>query len=135
MKADIIRDSKGLVVAAWVNKVPSPMILEAKAMMDGLKLARSCNLQKIQIKGDTKIIMDTIRKNNLGPSYLYMLIKDIRDMSRHFIDCSFEWTPREGSQTTIILFSFNEFLDCHRQWFYSWPDCIKDVLFLDFSRQ
>lgn len=81
----IIRDFIVSVVAVGVNKVPfisNPMILEAKVMMDELNLATSCNFQKVQIERDAKIILDVISKDNLDPSYLQMLIKYIRDMSR-----------------------------------------------------
>lgn len=113
----IIIDFKGSVVSR-VNKVPyisNPVILEAKDMLDGLKLAKSYNLQKIQIEGNANIIVDSISKNNLGPLYLQMLIKDIRDMSRKFIVCSFPWTPREGNQAAHILASFGKSLDYNKQ--------------------
>lgn len=60
--------------------------------------------------------------------------KNIYKLIKNIFEC-FEWTPRKKNMAAHSLVNFGKSLDCNRQWFNSWPDCINDVLTLDSIRQ
>lgn len=70
----------GACIAAAIKKYPilnNSLHLEAIAIIEGIKLASEKAIRNIIVEGDSKAVFDTIICNNIGPSHLQFLIKDI----------------------------------------------------------
>ncbi|PRQ39203.1 putative ribonuclease H-like domain-containing protein [Rosa chinensis] len=95
----VIRDHSGFPIVAGSRKIgfSSVPVAECSALKDGLLQALHSNLSKISVEGDSKLVIDCIKKIHAPPWRLRPLIRDIQIISSFFEDISFSHVPREAN--------------------------------------
>lgn len=101
----IIRDIDGCPIVACAKKATSFHVptTEAIALREGLCLARQRNFSKIQVEGDSKLIIDCVLNKCSVPWRLKVLVKDIQLLASHFQNIQFTHILREANFTADAI--------------------------------
>lgn len=83
----IIRDDMGnpLLVGAKKSHSLSVPVTEALALREGLSTAFQRGIKKIQVEGDSKLVIDCIRGSTFIPWRLKYLVADIKELAESLI--------------------------------------------------
>ncbi|KAL5789464.1 hypothetical protein ACOSQ2_004352 [Xanthoceras sorbifolium] len=136
----VIRNSECLVMAAsaqCVAGVSSPQIVEAMAILQGLKLANDNSLLPVVLDSDA-VSMGSLIVLNTTPCFQIGLVHhDILDILAGMSNCYVTFALRKTSKVSHQLAKIGLFLnsdclwieDCHSSiWSLGWADCPSGVL-------
>ncbi|XP_021716702.1 uncharacterized protein LOC110684567 isoform X2 [Chenopodium quinoa] len=79
---DVLRDDQGAVCVCIVSQSPDnwePNIAEARAVLEGMKLAKSYGVQYLIVESDCLAIIQALRDRVSGSGYLHLIVDDILD--------------------------------------------------------
>ena len=101
----VIRDQQSHPIFAGSKRVPTDHVptSEALALREGLYFALRRNICKIQVEGDSKLIIDCVLKNCSVPWRLKTLVKDIRWLASQFQEIQFSHILREANFTADAI--------------------------------
>ena len=97
----IIRNDKGLVMAAFSQPIPLPTsveTVEVLAARSAVCLARDLNLGQVIFEGDAEVIIKAINSGGFSSSSFGHIIRDIKLLSSAFNKVSFSHTRRLGNR-------------------------------------
>ena len=96
----IIRDWEGQLVSVCHKKLGKqrPLTAEALALKVGIQHARQLNIDKIQIEGDSKIIIDHLNRKTKCPWEIEMILSDVQILLSTMKEVSFFHVPRMGNR-------------------------------------
>lgn len=83
----VIRNDKGLVMAAFTQIIPLPTSIETVEVLaarSALVLALELSLNQVQLEGDSEIIFKALSKGGMDSSSYGHIIKDINHLSSAF---------------------------------------------------
>lgn len=115
----IIRDSLGAVIQAVSGRFHHILNIEhaeMKAILEGLKLARSLQLPKVIIYSDSALAVDRIRSTEEDLSFLSPIASQCRQESSFFVDVKFAFVRRQGNHPAHILAQLGLSLDTTCNW-------------------
>ncbi|XP_024200511.1 uncharacterized protein LOC112203832 [Rosa chinensis] len=129
----IIRDSNGRPILAGTRKlgVTSVPIAEGSALKDGLLQALRHNITKIQVEGDSLLIINCINKVCATPWRIRSLIADITCLVAKFEAASFSHVFREANFVADLITSMGHDLSNPKIWINSIPTVASTALLLD----
>ncbi|XP_024190369.1 uncharacterized protein LOC112194352 [Rosa chinensis] len=129
----IIRDSNGRPILAGARKlgVTSVPIAEGSALKDGLLQALRYNITKIQVEGDSLLIINCINKVCATPWRIRSLIADIICLVAKFEAVSFSHVFREANFVADLITSMGHDLSNPKIWFNSISSVASTALLLD----
>ena len=96
----VIRDERGLLVAAMTDKVPLPYsasAVEVLAAIKALRFAGDIGLESFILEGDSKFTIDALAGDNLELAEFGNLIEEAKWLSSQFSDVSFSHVKRQGN--------------------------------------
>jgi len=114
----VIRDEHGDLVAAYAGGLGkhSNNIVEAMALLWGLKVVISLGISHLHIQGDSKIILDAITGLSTCGWKLSDIISDIQTILHGIPNVSFSHTYREGNSVADGLANFGQEFQIWRVW-------------------
>ncbi|XP_002441395.1 uncharacterized protein LOC8082989 [Sorghum bicolor] len=100
-----IRDSAGRVVLAFAEPTEHSTvgIVEARAMIRGLRLALGLRLQRLVVEGDDLVLVQLLRGEETQTRIPVALQEEIRGLLRCFSGCDVRHVYREGNQVAHTL--------------------------------
>nr|POE78573.1 putative ribonuclease h protein [Quercus suber] len=102
----VIRNDKGLIMAAFTHTIPLPTsveMVEVLAARTALSLAKDLCLNKVQLEGDSEVIVNALSKGGMDSSSFRHIVKDISLLSSAFQCLSFSHTRRLGNKLAHCL--------------------------------
>lgn len=131
----IIRDDEGCPIFAGSKSVPSHHvpITEALALREGLRLALRQNLFKVQVEGDSKLIIDCVLNKCSVPWPLKMVIRDIQWLATQFQVIQFFHVFREANFTADALANLGHHSSSVGYWNCCLPASVNPALQFDCS--
>ena len=129
-----MRDSHGKVLAALAEKIKLPSSsdeVEALAAVRAITLAMDLNLPSFIVKGDSEVVISTLRKEEESFSSFGYLICSIKHYIA-FCNCfSFSHTRRSGNSLAHSLAKLARTIDGFSLWMEDVPPQVADVLLAD----
>ena len=104
--AGAIRDDRGLVMAACTQIIPLPTLVEmveVLAARTALVLAQDLNLNRVQLEGDSEIIINALSSGGRDSSSFGHILEDIKVLSLAFQSLTFSHTRRIGNKLAHCL--------------------------------
>lgn len=98
-----------------------PNIAEAKAIFWGLKVSMELGLQKVEMECDCLQIIQAIRTNAKGSSNMFLIIDDIVDLCRNFIEVRWSFVKRSGNKVAHTLAHLQPWEIGQRVWVEDFP--------------
>jgi ribonuclease HI len=100
-----IRDNAGRVVLAFAETTEHSTvgIVEARAMIRGLRLALGLNLQRLVVEGDDLVLVQLLRGEDTQTRIPVALQEEIHGLLRRFQECDVRHVYREGNQVAHTL--------------------------------
>ena len=95
----VVRDEKGFIVAAMVEKIPLPYSItavEVLAAIRALRFAGDIGLESFILEGDSKITIDALVGNNVEHAEFGNLFEEAKWLSSRFGDVSYNHVRRQG---------------------------------------
>ncbi|PRQ59821.1 putative transferase, protein kinase RLK-Pelle-RLCK-IV family [Rosa chinensis] len=89
-----------------------PMV-EALALRDGLQHTTRKGVRKLQVEGDSKLVIDAITKKFSPPWRIQQIIEDIHNIASKFEDITFKHIFREPNFTAVACAHLG--LNCNRE--------------------
>ena len=117
----IIRNEKGLVMAAFTQIIPLPTLVEmveVLAMRSAIGFAQELSLDQVILEGDSETIIRVLSRGGWDSSSLGHIFKDINFFSSVFQSLSFCHTRRQGDRVAHRLAR----LACKFSQFHVWMD-------------
>ena len=102
----IIRNDKGLVMAAFTQLIPLPTSIETVEVLaarSAIGFAQELCLDQIILEGDSEITINALSKGGWESSSLGHIIKDIKAFASAFNSLSFSHTCRLGNKVAHRL--------------------------------
>ena len=102
----IVRNDKGLVMAAYSQTIPLPTsveTVEVLAVRSAVSLAKELNFDQVIIEGDTDVIIKAINSGGFSSSSFGHIIRDIKLLSSAFHNVSYNHTRRQGNRVAHRL--------------------------------
>eukprot|EP00267_Zea_mays_P028112 XP_008657711.1 uncharacterized protein LOC103637257 [Zea mays] len=101
----VIRDSAGRVVLAFAEQTEHSTvgIVEARAMIRGLRLALGLRLQRLVVEGDDLVLVQLLRGEETQTRIPAALHEEILGLLRCFSGCDVRHVYREGNQVAHTL--------------------------------
>ncbi|XP_021800463.1 uncharacterized protein LOC110744764 [Prunus avium] len=95
----VIRDNRGNLIggASSFTVRSSPEEVEAEAILEGLKLARTMHLQHIVVESDSKVVIESISKKKLMLWRIFPLLAEIWRRTSFFSRVVWSWVPRKAN--------------------------------------
>ncbi|KAF7828635.1 LOB domain-containing protein 38 [Senna tora] len=93
----VIRDSSGRCLTALADRVPFSRdvdILEAKAVLVGLELARDLRIKDVVVEGDSSTVLRALSDGAVLRTPLGSMLLAIREVCVCFRSMEFSWVPR-----------------------------------------
>lgn len=132
----IIRNDQGLAMAALSQQIPSPAsveMVEVIAARRALMFAKELGFDKIEVEGDSEIVVNAIAGDYMDNSYWGHVLQDVKFLFSSFSCISVKHIYRAGNCVAHKLArraARNPFL----VWMESVPPDILDVYQQDISR-
>jgi hypothetical protein len=100
-----IRDSAGRVVLAFAEPMDHSTvgIVEARAMIRGLRLALGLHLQRLVVEGDDLVLVQLLRGEETQTRIPMALQEEVHGLLRCFSGCDVRHVYREGNQVAHTL--------------------------------
>jgi len=100
-----IRDSAGRVVLAFAEPTDHSTvgIVEARAMIRGLRLALGLHLQRLVVEGDDLVLVQLLRGEETQTRIPMALQEEVHGLLRCFSGCDVRHVYREGNQVAHTL--------------------------------
>nr|POE67813.1 putative ribonuclease h protein [Quercus suber] len=102
----VIRNDKGLILAAFTHTIPLPTsveMVEVLAARSALSLAKELCLNKVQLEGDSEVIVNALSRGGMDSSSFGHIVKDINILSSDFLCVSFSHSRRLGNKLAHCL--------------------------------
>ncbi|XP_071724440.1 uncharacterized protein [Rutidosis leptorrhynchoides] len=102
----IARDDRGNVIHAASGRLgPAEDVLQAEALpaLRALSWAADMNVERVCLEGDYLILIKELQTRRRSSVSCGLLIKEIKELSRKFSLCSFQFVRREGNKAAHIL--------------------------------
>ncbi|KAL2893314.1 hypothetical protein RDABS01_009223 [Bienertia sinuspersici] len=96
----VVRDSRGVVVAAAVRRVRAwwpAEVAEAKAVLMAVKLARDLGLKEVIMESDSQVLIHRLSKAAIFFTELDAVLEDILSLSHNFDSFVLSHVKREGN--------------------------------------
>nr|POF00563.1 putative ribonuclease h protein [Quercus suber] len=97
----IIRNDKGLVMAAYTQSIPLPTFVEMVEVLvarSAISFARELQFDQVIVEGDSEVIINAISKGGFSSSSFGHIIRDIKLSIPAFQNISFSHTLRLGNK-------------------------------------
>ena len=123
----IVRNDKGLVMAAFTQTIPLPTsveMVEVLAVHSAICFATELNLEQVIVEGDSEIIIKAINSGGFASSSFGHIIRDIKLSSSSFHNLSFCYTRRQGNRIAHKLARFG--ISFYIKIFFLYVDFILD---------
>jgi hypothetical protein len=100
-----IRDSTGRIVLSFAERTEHSTvgIVEARAMVRGLRLALGLHLQRLVVEADDLVLVRLLRGEDTQTRIPLALLEEIRGLLRCFRACDVRHIYREGNQVAHTL--------------------------------
>jgi ribonuclease HI len=100
-----IRDSAGRVVLAFAEETEHSTvgIVEARAMIRGLRLALALRLRRVVVEGDDLVLVQLLRGEETQTRIPVAMQEEIHGLLRCFAGCDVRHVYREGNQVAHTL--------------------------------
>lgn len=131
----MIRDEWGNVVRAACAQVQQQWdasVVEAKAIVLGLKLAIQCNSKMVAVESDCLQVIKLVKGEKEDGSYLGMICKEINIISSWFDAISFDLIYREANLAAHTMAHLSPLVYSTRVWIGGCPSIVEDVVASDF---
>ncbi|KAL9235614.1 hypothetical protein vseg_010359 [Gypsophila vaccaria] len=131
----IIRTDSGNVCRAMTFQTRccwSPDIVEAKAAMKGLALARQLSIGRVILESDSLQLISALKTRAIPNNYFGNVVRDILDYEPKFTSLSFSFVRRNGNRAAHRMAHFCPIDYSTRVWVETYPDCIADIVAADF---
>ncbi|KAK2978561.1 hypothetical protein RJ640_006680 [Escallonia rubra] len=105
----IVRDSKGIVLAALSKKiygVTDPEHAEAIAAGEAARFGYDCGFNFVQMEGDAKLIINALNSSEENLSAIGGIIDDVKRIAHCFDSCTFQHIKRSGNEAAHGLAKF-----------------------------
>ena len=114
----VIRDEFGSSLLAGSKNIgqSSVPVAEARAVRDALWSALERNFSRIQVEGDSKLVIDCINQKCFTPWRLKSLMKDITSIASNFEAISFHHIYREANFTADAVTSIGHRITSSQTW-------------------
>nr|POE77153.1 putative ribonuclease h protein [Quercus suber] len=102
----IIRNDKGLVMAAYTQSIPLPTsveMVEVLAARSAIGFLRELHFDQVIVEGDSEVIINAINKGGSSSSSYGHIIRDIKLASSAFQNLAFSHTRRLGNKVAHKL--------------------------------
>ena len=132
----VIRNERGQLMGAMSKKVELPLgvlEIEAKAVEEGVMLARDLGLKEIIIKTDAQQVAFSLRSHCVSPSSIRKIIEGIMLGLRCFKAWEVSHTRRSGNFAAHIMARQAKFLNECNIWVEETPPMIADQIQSDVS--
>ena len=132
----VIRDDKGLMVAAMANKVPLPYsvtAVEVLAAIKALRFASDIGLVSFILEGDSKITIDTLVGDNMEHAEFGNLIEEAKCLSSQFVDVSYSHVRRQGNCATHNTARHARHVKEYTMWMEAVPPHLSAVIPADLA--
>ncbi|XP_057831440.1 uncharacterized protein LOC131042138 [Cryptomeria japonica] len=98
----VIRDQLGDMIAAYAGNLSESSVTQAKgmALLWGLKMANDIGIKHLEIEGDSKVIIDSIKGKALARWKVEPILRDIRQLLVKMEDFTIDHIFREGNRAT-----------------------------------
>jgi ribonuclease HI len=96
----VIRDHDGRFIlgqALWYEDAASPMVMEAQAIRDGVRLALDRHFQAVEIETDAKVVLQLIEDPGDGRSEIAGLCQEIKELSGFLASVNFSFVGRPAN--------------------------------------
>lgn len=100
------RDSGGRFVAARclvLSGITTPLVAEALTAREGLVLASTLGVTRVQFEGDSLILIRMIRRELAVHRDIEVIVEDIRRLACDFWVCDFSFIKRTGNGVAHCL--------------------------------
>ncbi|XP_010230178.2 uncharacterized protein LOC104582380 [Brachypodium distachyon] len=100
-----IRDCNGRVLAAFAERTEHSTvgIVEARAMIRGLRLALGCFLGRLVVEGDDLVLVQLLRGEETQTRIPLPMQEEILGLLARFSACEVQHIHREGNQVAHVL--------------------------------
>ena len=114
----VIRDAQGnpLLAGAKNVGVNNILITEGLALRDGLQKALENGFKKVQVEGDSKVLINCLKGSFSTPWRLKKIVEDINWLSSFFKEISFSHIHREANFTADSLAKLGHSLSSSQIW-------------------
>ena len=130
----VIRNDKGLIMAAFTQTIPMPTsveIVEVLAACSALVLANELSLNQVQLKGDSEIIINALSKGGKDSSSFGHILMDIKLLSSAFQCLSFSHFRRQANKVVHCLVRLACKFSPYQVWMEEIPLDFESVYFTD----
>ena len=130
----IARDKEGSCKVCETLPIWSPNIItlmEARAVLEGLKAAEANRWSSIIIESDFKKVTDELESGISDLSELGLVYDDIRELKSHFRYCCIAYVSKKANHAAHRLARWAQHVNEGLAWFNTPPPFIHDVLLLD----
>ncbi|XP_068323190.1 uncharacterized protein [Pyrus communis] len=130
----IIRYHNGHPLVPGARKLGHNTITVAEALIakDALQLAKSRNLRKIKIEGDSKIVIEAILRKCNVLWRIRAIIEDLKWLASSFESISWNHIYREANFVAYAITSYGHGLENLHVWVGCTPLVVSNALLFDF---
>ena len=101
----IIRDHLGAMIrsqALWYEHAMDPLVLEAKALRDGVQLACNLGLQKVQLETDSLGLVNLWNGTGQNRSIISAICQEVKELIRSFTSFSLSYVSKLANQAAHV---------------------------------
>ncbi|KAL6145612.1 hypothetical protein ACLB2K_056298 [Fragaria x ananassa] len=115
-----IETGKSLVAASFNSGTTTVPVAEALALLNSLVYAKEQGFSKIEVEGNSKLVIDAVNGVLTPPWKLLKLIHDIKFLSNSFEFVCFQHVFRETNFVTNVLANLGHMLSN----LHCWEECV-----------
>ncbi|XP_059431317.1 uncharacterized protein LOC132164745 [Corylus avellana] len=134
--AVVLRDSEGNMLAARCEMrrgcLP-PAAAEAQALLLAISLCREMGLERVQLEGDAKTVIDAVSSTEIDYSWMGHITEDIKLELNFLVHSRVSFVKREGNKVAHSLAKYAVRNCISKSWRDVPPACICDMLALEHS--
>jgi ribonuclease HI len=96
----VLRDHRGKLIRAqalWYKYAASPLIMEAEAVRDGVRLATDLALQRIQLETDSLEVVNAWKDSGTGRSIITSIVNELKELSGLFSSFEIKHVSRSAN--------------------------------------
>jgi ribonuclease HI len=102
----VLRDPDGHLIAEISERIgpATNTVAEYRALIAGLKLARSCGIQRIRVFLDSELVVDQVNgRAKVGKEYIRPLHMEACSLLKEFPNIRISWVPRKWNAEADAL--------------------------------
>lgn len=107
-------------------------IVEAKAVVLGLKMALQCGAKSICVESDCLQVVQMLNTNKWDGSYLGIVVREASSIASAFDVVSYNHVVREANEAAHAIAHLSPLDYSTRIWVGGYPSLIEDVISADF---